>query len=332
MTEQSTLARSFSAQAESAKRLGILKVILGLIGSTVLLVASTWGLLGLLSFAGVYPVTAAKIEPYTVTMLVGSLLATVLALILCLVIVRYPKSVNLALRIHRAAKHGTGEYFLSPEPTEQDWSTVIRRSLYGSILVVGIALTVISFDMMAVVETGNIVQVGTIVMIISVIILPITLMQFYYGPWIVKDAGLFHLDEKDRSLSNVGDDLEDILEFFAGVDIVLVWLELTINAGLEAPWLPLFVILVPLGPLFCIVLNFTLVFMLFKNRITASMMDYLNRERDVPDIVASREYIRNRVVSVIDREILSPVGPASVPESPDVSVAQDDDGVVMEAE
>ena len=181
---------------------------------------------------------------------------------------------------------------------------------------VGIALTVISFDLMVVVETLDIVRGGTFVMLISVIVLPITLMQFYYGPWIVKDAGLFHLDEKDRSLSNVGDDLEDILEFFAGIDIILVWLELTLNTGLEAPWLPIFVILVPLGPLFSIVLNFTLVFMLFKNRATIQMMELLNRERNIPSVFGSADYIRQRVISLVDREIITSAAaaiPASLP-------------------
>jgi hypothetical protein len=320
MTEQSTVVSVLSKQLDSMRKMGVLRVILGLVGSTLLLVASTWGLLGLLSLAGVSSLTPEKTVPYTSVMLIGSLIATVVALFLCVLIVRHPKSVNLALRMHRAAKHGTGEYFLSPEPMDQTWSSVLRRSLYGSVLVVGIALTVISFDMMVVVETLDIVRVGTTVMIISVIVLPLTLMQFYYGPWVVKDAGLFHLDEKDRSLSNVGDDLEDILEFFAGVDIILVWLELTLNTGLEAAWLPIFVILVPLGPLFSIVLNFTLVFMLFKNRVTLSMIDYLSRERGVPDMISSPDYIRSRVLSVIEREILSPVE-GSAPEALAVDTA-----------
>ena len=316
MTEQSTIVSALSKQQGAMRKMGILRVMLGLVCSTLLLVASTWGLLGLLSLAGVSSLTTEKIVPYTSIMLIGSLISTIVALILCVLIVRYPKSVNLALRIHRAAKHGTGEYFLSPEPMDQTWSSVLRRSLYGSVLVVGIALTVISFDMMVVVETLDIVRVGTTVMVISVVVLPLTLMQFYYGPWVVKDAGLFHLDEKDRSLSNVGDDLEDILEFFAGVDIILVWLELTLNTGLEAAWLPIFVILVPLGPLFSIVLNFTLVFMLFKNRVTLSMIDYLSRERDVPDMISSPDYIRSRVLSVIEREILSPVEVSPAEETP----------------
>ena len=81
-------------------------------------------------------------------MFLGSVLATVVALIICLVIIKFPKSVGLTLRLHATAKHGTGEYFLSPEPKNQSFGTVIRRSLYGSLLVVGIALTVISFDLM----------------------------------------------------------------------------------------------------------------------------------------------------------------------------------------
>ncbi|RLI52669.1 MAG: hypothetical protein DRO87_12835 [Candidatus Thorarchaeota archaeon] len=307
MSGQSRLARIFKGQHEETEVLGVRKVLMGLVLSTLILIGSTWGLLMLLSLSGVYSLTASRILPYTSIMLLGSMASTVVAFVICVVISRYPKSVWLTMRIHTFAKRGTGEYFLSPEPVDQDFNTVIRRSLYGSLLVVGIALTVISFDMMVVVQTSDIVRVGTTVMIVSVIVLPITLMQLYYGPWILKDSGLFHLDDKDRSLSNVGDDLEDILEFFAGVDIFLVWLELTLNSGLEAPWLPVFVILVPLGPLFSIVMNFTLVFMLFKNRATVEMMEYLNRERNIPSIIGSAEYIRKRVLSLVDRETLSSV-------------------------
>ena len=316
MEEQPRMTQAVKAQYKETQTLGVFKVILGLVGSTIILIGSTWGLLGLLSISGVTSLEAEKIVPYTTVMFLGSVVATVVALIICFIIIKFPKSVGLTLRIHATVKHGTGEYFLSPEPKDQTYSTVVRRSLYGSLLVVGIALTVISFDLMVVVETLDIVRVGTFVMLISVIVLPITLMQFYYGPWIVKDAGLFHLDEKDRSLSNVGDDLEDILEFFAGIDIILVWLELTLNTGLEAPWLPIFVILVPLGPLFSIVLNFTLVFMLFKNRATIQMMELLNRERNIPSVFGSADYIRQRVISLVDREIITSAAaaiPASLP-------------------
>jgi hypothetical protein len=141
-------------------------------------------------------------------------------------------------------------------------------------------------------------------MIVSIVILPFTIMLLYFGPWLLKDSGLFHLDPKDRSLSNVGDDVEDILEFFAGVDIILVWLELTLRVGIEAPWIPLFIIIVSLGPLFSIILNFTIVFMAFKRRSTLSMMRYLTTEFDIPDMVSSPDYIRSKVLALVDRESL----------------------------
>jgi hypothetical protein len=153
------------------------------------------------------------------------------------------------------------------------------------------------------INTGNLIYVGSVLMAVSVIILPITVMLLYFGPWLMKEAGLFHLDSKDRSLSNVGDDVEDILEFFAGVDIILVWLELTLSVGLDAPWIPIFIIIIALGPLFSIILNFTIIFVFVKKRATLSMMRYLSTSYDVPDMATSPTYIRNQVLALVEREL-----------------------------
>jgi len=305
---------------EETDRLSTKQIILGLLGSTGLMIVSTWGVLSLLNFVQVYPVDPVKVVPYTMYMLAGSVLSTLIAFVLCLAMIRWPRIVNIPLRIHRYAKRGTGEYFLSPEFADQSWSVVFRRSLYGSILVVGISLTILGFDLM-VASTDFLLISGTYLMFISIIILPFTLLEFYYGPWLMKDSGLYHLDERDRSLSNVGDDLEDILEFFAGIDILFILLELTISVGGTAPWLPIFIILIPLGPLFSIVLNFTLIFMLFKNKATSSMLKFLNHDCEVPDMVSTPSYIRSRVLALVDRELL--VNPL-ITES-DVSKPQEDD-------
>jgi len=128
-------------------------------------------------------------------------------------------------------------------------------------------------------------------------------------------------------LSNVGDDLEDILEFFAGVDIILILLELTISVGSIAPWLPIFIILIPLGPLLSIVLNFTIIFMVFKKKATLSMMEYLSTRYEVPDIHSSPDYIRSRVLALVERDLL--MNPSNVPPIvPEVST----DAVVDESE
>ncbi len=309
--------KSFSRLFEETESLSNQQILLGMLGSVIILIASTWGVLSLLSYVQIYVVDPSNLVRYTMYMILASVAATVIAIIISVLMIRWPRIVNLPLRLHRFAKRGTGEYFLSPEPQDQSMSTVLRRSLYGSILVVGISLTVLGFDLM-VADTSQIIPSGTFLMLASIIVLPITIMEFYFGPWLIKDSGLFHLDERDRSLSNVGDDLEDILEFFAGVDIILILIELTIRVGSTAPWLPIFIILIPLGPLFSIVLNFTIIFMVFKKKATLSMMEYLSTRYEVPDIQSSPDYIRSRVLALVERDLL--MNPSSdLPTIPEAS-------------
>jgi hypothetical protein len=166
-------------------------------------------------------------------------------------------------------------------------------------------MTLVSFELMGVAQTADLAAFGTWVVIISAAVLPLTVLILYYGPWLIKDAGLFHLDIKDRSLSNVGDDLEDMLEFFAGVDLILVWLEMTLTAGFEQPWFSIFVIMVALGPLLAIIFNFTLVFMFVKNRATLQIIDRLVARYDTQDMFNASEKIRSKVLALIDRDILA---------------------------
>jgi hypothetical protein len=303
MEETVEYVNPYKQRFDEVESLGWSKLILGLIASTIILVGSTWGLLTILNFSGVYIIDPSRFLPYTLYMLAASAGSTILAIILVALLVKWPRAVSLPFRIHRFAKRHAGDYFISPEPEDENLTKAFRRSLYGSILVVGFALTILGFNLMGDASTVDLINVGSILMIVDIIILPFTIMWLYFGPWLMKDSGLFHLDEKDRSLSNVGDDVEDILEFFAGVDIILVWLELTLSVGAEAPWIPLFIILIPLGPLFSIILNFTIVFMAFKKRATLSMMEYLQTKYDVPDVASSPSYIRSRVVALVDREL-----------------------------
>ncbi len=304
MEETQAYSNPYKQQFDEAETLSAGKLILGLVASTIIMLASTWGLLTILNFSGVYSFDTSRFLPYTMYMLAASAGSVVLALLLCVILTKWPRTVSLSLHIHRRAKRHAGDYFLSPEPKDESLGIAFRRSLYGSILVVGIALTLLGFELMVELNTGDLIFLGTVLMIVSIVILPFTIMLLYFGPWLLKDSGLFHLDAKDRSLSNVGDDVEDILEFFAGVDIILVWLELTLSVGTEAPWIPIFIIIVSLGPLFSIILNFTIVFMAFKRRSTLSMMRYLTTEFDIPDMVSSPDYIRSRVLALVDRELL----------------------------
>ena len=303
MEEKQTYISPYKQQFDETEDLSVGKLILGLVVSTLIMLGSTWGLLSLLNFSGVYSFDPSRFIPYTMYMLAASVGSIVLALILCGILVKWPRTVSLPLKIHRFAKRHAGDYFMSPEPEDEHLGAAFRRSLYGSVLIVGIALTILGFELMANVDAGELISIGIVLMIVSVVILPFTVMLLYFGPWLMKEAGLFHLDAKDRSLSNVGDDVEDILEFFAGVDIILVWLELTLSVGLDAPWVPIFIIVIALGPLFSIILNFTIIFVFVKKRATLSMMRYLSTSYDVPDMASSPTYIRNQVLALVEREL-----------------------------
>jgi len=314
MEEVQTYTNPYKQLFDEVQDLSVGKLILGLAISTIFLLASTWGLLSLLNFVGVYSFDPSRFLPYTMYMLIAAVGSVVLALILCGILIKWPRTVSLPLRIHRLAKRHAGDYFMSPEPADESLKAAFRRSLYGSILIVGIALTILGFELMANVDAGELIQVGTLLMVVSIVILPFTVMLLYYGPWLMKEAGLFHLDSKDRSLSNVGDDVEDILEFFAGVDIILVWIELTLNVGLSDPWVPIVIIVIALGPLFSIILNFTIIFVFVKKRATLSMMRYLSTQYDVPDMVSSPSYIRSQVLSLVERQFFM-TAPAPAEES-----------------
>jgi hypothetical protein len=306
MTERSAEA-FYAEQFGKSKDLTVRELILGFILSTLIMIGSTWGLIYIYDVLTPFDISPSNLGLYTLAMLLGSLVATIIGASICFIILRFPRAGTLLLRVHRFFKRGTGEYFLWPEPKNQSLRLAFRRSLYGSILIVGIGMTVVSFELMGVAQTADLAAFGLWVVIISAAILPITVMVLYYGPWLIKDAGLFHLDLVDRSLSNVGDDLEDILEFFAGADLFLVWIELTLTAGFEQPWFSIFVIMVAVGPLLSIVFNFTLVFMYVKTRATLQTIDFIVTRLDPPDMFDSSDAIRHKVLALIDRDILASV-------------------------
>ena len=171
--------KAYSRQLDETEKLTYSQIILGLAISAIVLVGSTWGVLSLLNYSNVFNVNLvpANIVRYTTYMVLVSILATVVAIIILLLIIRWPSLVNLPLRIHRWRKKGIGEYFLSPEPTGNSFRNILRRSLYGSTLIVGISLTVIGIDLML--ENGElIIPGGTFLLIASIIVLPITIMAY----------------------------------------------------------------------------------------------------------------------------------------------------------
>lgn len=302
MDDNSDAMEFYHKQLSETKILSRSELLLGFLISGIFGAGTTFGLLYFVSAISRFHADVSTLIVYTYDFMLGLIAATILAGIICFLILRYPSSTMLLMRAHRFLKRGSGEYFVCPEGSDQSLNQVVRRSLYGSLLVAGIALTMLSFNLMVDTPEAQILELGALVMVASVIILPLTMMVFYFSPWLIKDSGLFHLDTKDRSFSNVGDNLEDILEFVAGIDIILVWIELTLATEL---WIAPFIFMVLLGPLFAIVMNFTLVFMMIKKQAAENMIRYLLEEYDYPDMVRSNDYIRLRVLALVDRRLLA---------------------------
>ena len=302
MSENRDAMDFYREQIIESKSLSRGRLLIGFIISFVVGTGGTFFVLYFLSALTPFSAEIPVLLVYTTEFLLGLFAVTIFAGIICGLILRYPGIVASLFRIHRRVKRGSGEYFLCPEDSAQSLSQVIKRSIYGSLLVAGFALTVLSFNLMVDTPENQILQLGGMVMLASVIILPLTIMWFYFSPWLIKDAGLFHLDQNDRSLSNVGDNLEDILEFVAGIDIILVWIELTLATEW---WMAPFIFLIVLGPLFAIVMNFTLVFMSIKERATENMIEVFINKYEIPDMLNSAEYIRWRVLALIDRRMLA---------------------------
>ncbi|MHA1637944.1 MAG: hypothetical protein ACTSUB_08010 [Candidatus Thorarchaeota archaeon] len=302
MSENNGAMEFYHEQLAETKTLSRRQLLLGFFFSTIFGAVTTFGLLYFVSAISRFHAEVPTLIVYTYDFLLGLVVATIFAGIICFLILRYPSSTLLLMKVHRFLKRGSGEYFVCPEDSDQSMNQVARRSLYGSLLVAGFALFILSFELMGDTPENQILELGALVMLASVIVLPFTMVLFYYSPWIIKDSGLFHLDVKDRSLSNVGDNLEDVLEFVAGIDIILVWIELTLATEW---WIAPFIFMVLLGPLFSIVMNFTLVFMTIKKKATENAIQLLLEKHDYPDMVRSNEYIRWRVLALVDRRMLA---------------------------
>ena len=104
-------------------------LVLGFAGSTLLMVASTWGVLYVMAFFQVITIAEESALLYTTIMMAGSLIMTIIAVVICAIMLRYPSSMLLPLKIHQFFKRNSGEYFVCPDPPTQDWSVIIRRSL-----------------------------------------------------------------------------------------------------------------------------------------------------------------------------------------------------------
>ncbi|OLS21709.1 MAG: hypothetical protein ThorAB25_26520, partial [Candidatus Thorarchaeota archaeon AB_25] len=160
MEETQTYTSPYKQQFDETEDLSIGKLILGLAVSTLIMLGTTWGLLSLLNFSGVYSFDPSRFLPYTMYMLAASVGSIVLALILCGILIKWPRTVSLPLSIHRYAKRHAGDYFMSPEPEDENLKSAFRRSLYGSVLIVGIALTILGFELMANVDAGELIDIG----------------------------------------------------------------------------------------------------------------------------------------------------------------------------
>lgn len=283
-------------------KLSYKKLVLSLFIAFIIYVLSAAILMLALHFGNFITITMNNIFKYINYIGIGYFIAIILGLVISVIPLKFPSTIAFILRIHRFFKRKPGYYFISPSKVECDMEQIIRRSLYGSILTTGIGLTLMDPEfILASTTEEQIMTLGYYILQATALLFPFIMLLFYNAPWILKDAGLFHLDYHDRSLSNVGDDIEDLLEFFAGIDIVLAIIEFYFNTNLIDTIL---LLTLSLGSLLSIVIVFTTMFFIVREKLVYRIVKHL-KEHNIDDVIHEEDKVQHELYKIIKMELHS---------------------------
>ncbi len=298
------------------------KLLLALIIAFIIYIVSAAILMMALHFGGFITITMDNIFQYANYIGIGYFIAIFLGLIISLIPLKFPGTVSFILKIHRFFKRKPGYYFISPSKVECDLEQIVRRSLYGSILITGIGLTLMDPEfVMASTTEQQIMTLGYYIVQATGLLFPFIMLLFYNAPWVLKDAGLFHLDYHDRSLSNVGDDIEDLLEFFAGIDIALAIIEFYFNTNLIDTVL---LLTLSLGALLAIVMVFTTMFFIIRQKLVYRIVKHL-KSKDIDDVIHNEDRVQRELYKIIKMELHSESAPLETTENTEENVSENID-------
>ncbi|MHA1797450.1 MAG: hypothetical protein ACTSVY_03290 [Candidatus Helarchaeota archaeon] len=171
------------------------------------------------------------------------------------------------------------EYFSTKENVKLKSS--LKRSAYGSILVLGIAILIIE-NFLTIPDLIPYFWNASIFVLFGILItLPFIVIFLFISPLITKEINLYYHNKDDRTVRNVGGWLDDSLKLFAAVDIILVTIIILDSSTITAGWL-IFIICLVLA-VFALFLVITVLFdRLYHAKLNKMYKDHLNSKYMIP--------------------------------------------------
>ncbi|MBD3185245.1 hypothetical protein GF325_00340 [Candidatus Bathyarchaeota archaeon] len=205
-----------------------------------------------------------------------------LSLLLLRIMSRYPGLLKFTFRFHRMAFGDNKMYFFEymSEREKTSMKSTVLRSFYGTVLVLGIAILVIE-NFLTIPHLKAYFWTASLITIFAVLIaLPLIQIFLYVSPLITKEIDLYFHNKKNRIVKNVGEWLDNSLQFFAAIDIVFT-LIILLDSGMEIGYLIFILCLVLI--VFSWFLVFTVLFNTYyhsdlKNR----FKEHLRKEYFIP--------------------------------------------------
>jgi hypothetical protein len=135
----------------------------------------------------------------------------------------YPGLLESTLKMHRAMEKDDKLYFFeySTEREGVDFKSTVSRAFYGSVLVLGICIMIIENFLVIPSLEPYFFAASTVVIVAIVVAIPFILIFLFISPLITKEINLYYHDKKHRVVKNVGEWLDNALQLFAGIDILL---------------------------------------------------------------------------------------------------------------
>nr|MDO8117562.1 hypothetical protein [Candidatus Sigynarchaeota archaeon] len=183
---------------------------------------------------------------------------------------KHPSTLEFTMRAHRLTFGDDEMYFFeySTEREQISFKATLARSFYGSILVLGIGILIIE-NFFTIPDLQEFKWTASYIVIFSILIaFPLIMIYLYTSPLLTKEINLFAADKKNRNVKNVGEWLDNSLQFFAVIDIILTGI-IIIDSNL-GPYI------IIIGCLVLIVFAWILIFTtLFNNYYHAEMKNHL---------------------------------------------------------
>ncbi|MHA1793097.1 MAG: hypothetical protein ACTSVI_10665 [Promethearchaeota archaeon] len=173
-------------------------------------------------------------------------------------------------------------YFLEYHPKTEKINILasLKRAIYGTLLMLGIGVMIIE-NFLTIPDLKPFFLTASIITLISLgFALPFIIIFLYISPLITKEINLYYYNKDDRVIKNVGAWLDNSLQFFAVIDIILTIVIMT-ESDLPKGWFLIIIALVLIA--FSLFFLLTIIFnRFFHSRIKEKFRQYMMGNYHLP--------------------------------------------------